>query len=152
MEWIAKGVKELAGYAKGSNVTVLLETHGELTKVADIEKLMQMASDKHNGLVWDIVNMWSVTKEDPAMVYDKLKKYIHHTHIKDLKMVDGKEEYTLLGRGEAPVFKAIDILRKNGYKGYYSFEWEKLWHPEIQEPEIALADYPVAMKAHFKNY
>lgn len=152
MELIAKGLKDLAGYAKGGNVTVLMETHGELTKVADIEKVMQMAADKHNGLVWDIVNMWSVTKEDPSLVYEKLKKYIHHTHIKDLKMVDGKEEYTLLGRGEAPVFKAIDILRKNGYKGYYSFEWEKLWHPEIPEPEIALADYPVAMKAHFKNY
>jgi hypothetical protein len=38
-----------------------------------------------------------------------------------------------------------------GYKGYYSFEWEKLWHPEIADPEIALADYSKVMKAYFKK-
>ena len=56
-----------------------------------------------------------------------------------------------MGKGEVPIFQAIDILYKGGYKGYYSFEWEKLWHPEIDEPEIALADYPKTMKQHFKK-
>jgi sugar phosphate isomerase/epimerase len=93
--------------------------------------------------------MWSITKEAPSIVYDKLKNYIHHTHIKDLKMIDGKEHYTLLGKGESPIFEAIDILAKNNYKGYYSFEWEKMWHPEIEEPETALADFPKAMMQHF---
>ena len=83
-------------------------------------------------------------------MYKKLKKYIRHTHIKDAKLVDGKPQYTLLGQGEVPIFEAIDLLSKGGYKGYYSFEWEKLWHPEMEEPEIALADYPIAMKKHFK--
>ena len=46
-------------------------------------------------------------------------------------------------------FKAIDLLYRNQYPGYYSFEWEKLWHPEILDPQIALADYPVAMRKHF---
>ena len=60
-----------------------------------------------------------------------------------------KNEYTG-SISEAPIFEAIDILAKNDYKGYYSFEWEKMWHPEIEEPEIALADYPKAMREHFK--
>ena len=50
-----------------------------------------------------------------------------------------------------PIFEAIDLLRKGGYKGYYSFEWEKLWHPEIEAPELAIADYAQAMKDHFKS-
>jgi hypothetical protein len=54
-----------------------------------------------------------------------------------------------LGEGNLPIFTAIDALYHGGYKGYYSFEWEKLWHPEIAEPELALADYPTKMKAHF---
>jgi sugar phosphate isomerase/epimerase len=83
------------------------------------------------------------------LVYNKLRKYIHHTHIKDAKLVDGQPHYTLLGQGDVPIFEAIGALAKGGYKGYYSFEWEKLWHPEIAEPEIAIADYPVAMKRHF---
>jgi len=55
-----------------------------------------------------------------------------------------------LGQGEVPIFEAINVLSKGGYKGYYSFEWEKLWHPEIVEPEIALADYSKVMKERFK--
>jgi len=37
---------------------------------------MQSVGHPHVGLVWDIVNMWSVTKEPPAQMYAKLKKYI----------------------------------------------------------------------------
>jgi sugar phosphate isomerase/epimerase len=95
--------------------------------------------------------MWSVTKEAPAEVYAELNPYIRHTHIKDLVIENGKEKYVLLGRGIVPIFTAIDILRRHRYSGYYSFEWEKLWHPEIDAPEIALADYPVAMKKHFNG-
>jgi sugar phosphate isomerase/epimerase len=148
IDLITKGLLELGEYAKNSNVTVLMETHGDLVYTKDIVTVMQAATHAHTGLVWDIVNMWSVTKEPPATVYPQLKKYIHHTHIKDLKMVDGKEQYVLLGKGETPVFEGVDLLRKDDYKGYYSFEWEKLWHPEIADPEIALADYPKAIRAH----
>jgi len=151
MDLIIQGLLVSGKYAEGSDVTVLMETHGELTQTKDLEKIMRSAKHPHVGLVWDIVNMWSVTKEPPAEVYPKLKDYIRHTHIKDLRFVDGKEQYVLLGKGEAPIFEGIDALANGGYKGYYSFEWEKLWHPEIGEPEIALADYPVAMKRHFKK-
>jgi sugar phosphate isomerase/epimerase len=149
MDIIAKGLLELGDYAKGSNVTVLMETHGDVTKTEVLEQIMTLARHQHTGLVWDVTNMWTITKESPVEVYKKLKTYIRHTHIKDAKIVDGKVQYVLMGQGEVPIFEAIDALAKGGYKGYYSFEWEKLWHPEIAEPEIALADYPKVMKKHF---
>ena len=68
----------------------------------------------------------------------------------DGRVVDGKEQYLFLGQGDSPIFDAIKILYDDGYKGFYSFEWEKLWHPEIAEPELALADYPKAMARFFK--
>ena len=148
---IVTSLQELGNYAKGSGVKVLMETHGELVLSEDIERIMQSVNDPDVGLVWDIVNMWSVTKEPPAQVYGRLKKYIHHTHIKDLVINNGKEEYVLLGKGTTPIFGAIDLLAKDRYKGYFSFEWEKLWHPEIAAPEVALADYPKVMKEHFKK-
>ena len=150
IDLIIKGLVELGDHAKGSSVTVLMESHGDLVQTADLKKIMESAANEHVGMIWDIVNMWSVTKEPPAKVYPQLKKYIRHTHIKDLKIIDGKEHYTLLGKGESPIFEAIDILYTDGYKGYYSFEWEKMWHPEIDEPEIALSDYPKTMREHFK--
>ncbi|MEO6357303.1 MAG: sugar phosphate isomerase/epimerase family protein [Ferruginibacter sp.] len=149
IDLIIKGLAELGDYAKGSNVTVLLESHGELVYKADLLHIMQSAANKHVGMVWDIVNMWSVTKEPPATVYAALKNYIHHTHIKDLKVTNGKEQYTFLGEGETPIFEAIDILYKDGYKGYFSFEWEKLWHPELDVPEKAIAHYSKVMREHF---
>jgi sugar phosphate isomerase/epimerase len=147
---IAKGLLTLGDYAKGKNVTVLMETHGELVKTVDLEKIMQLSTHPNVGLVWDFCNMWTITKESPATMYKKLKKYIRHIHIKDAKLVDGKPQYKLLGQGEVPIFEAVDLLAKGGYKGYYSFEWEKLWHPELEEPAIAFADYSVAMKKRFK--
>ncbi len=45
--------------------------------------------------------------------------------------------------------EAIDALRNLNYEGYVSFEWEKYWHPEIEEPEIALPDFIQAVKKLF---
>ncbi|MEJ7692869.1 sugar phosphate isomerase/epimerase family protein [Daejeonella sp.] len=151
IEYVANGLRTLGDYAKPRNVTVLMETHGDFSHSDDVLKTMKAADHPNVALVWDISNMWTVTKEGPAVVYKKLKKYIRHTHIKDAKLLPGdKLQYVFVGKGDVPIFEAIDILAKNGYKGYYSFEWEKLWHPEIAEPELALADYERAMKKHFK--
>ncbi len=151
LDLISKGLWELGDYSKGTNVKVLMETHGEVVYITDIEKIMKASEHPHVGLIWDALNMWTITKEKPTAVYDKLKKYIDHTHIKNATLVDGKVSYVLLEKGEVPIFEAIDVLVKGGYKGYYSFEWEKLWHPEIESPEVALADYPRAMARHFNK-
>ena len=149
MDLISKGLLELGNYARGKKVMVLLETHGDVVRIDDLAAIMQASEHPHVGIVWDVSNMWTVTKELPAEAYKALKKYIRHTHIKDAKVVEGKPQYTLLGQGEVPIFEAIEALRKGGYKGYYSFEWEKLWHPDLAAPEIALADFPGVIKRQF---
>jgi sugar phosphate isomerase/epimerase len=151
IQYIVDGLKYLGDYAADKNVTVLLETHGKVIYTADVLNIMQQANHPHVGLVWDAYNMWSVTKESPELVYNSLKKYIRHTHIKDARTINGKEQYVLLGTGDSAIFQAIDILAKNKFPGYYSFEWEKLWHPEIDDPAIAIADYPKAMQRHFQK-
>lgn len=150
MNLVSKALLTLGDYAKERDVTVVMETHGDFSRSEDIEKVMQAAAHPNVGLVWDVSNMWTVTKEPPVEVYKKLHKYIRHTHIKDAKIAGNDIQYVFLGRGEVPIFEAIDTLSKNGYQGYYSFEWEKIWHPELAEPEIALADYIKVMKEHFK--
>jgi sugar phosphate isomerase/epimerase len=146
---LTKGLLELADHAKGSKVSVLMESHGDLVKTSDLATIMISVNHTNAGMIWDVTNMWTITREPPKEVYKVLHPYIKHTHIKDAKIVDNKEQYVLLGRGDVPIFEAIDALAEGGYKGYYSFEWEKLWHPEIGDPEIALADYARLMKTHF---
>jgi len=118
IDLIIDGLKKLGAYAKGSKVKVLMETHGDVVWVADIVKIMQSAGSDNTGLIWDLANMWNVTKEKPADVYPQIKKYIHHTHIKDNTLVDDKISYKLLGKGVVPIFEGIDLLYKDGYKGY----------------------------------
>ncbi|MBN8719419.1 MAG: sugar phosphate isomerase/epimerase [Sediminibacterium magnilacihabitans] len=146
---IISGLLELGNYAQGKNVKVLLESHGDAVKTNELKMIMDASKHPHVGMVWDVANMWTKEKESPASVYAQLKDYIFHTHLKDFKYVNGKEHYVLLGQGEVPIFEAIDALYKGGYKGYYSFEWEKLWHPDIDAPEVALADFPKAIHKHF---
>ncbi len=148
---IVDGLKYLGDYAADKISAVLLETHGKVVYTADILNIMQQAQHPHVGLVWDAYNMWSVTKESPAFVYASLKKYIKHAHIKDAKIINGKEQFVLMGTGTSPIFEAVDLLAKNNYTGFYSFEWEKLWHPEIGDSETAIADYTKTMKRHFND-
>lgn len=152
LERIAEGLTILGNYSKGSGVKVLMETHGDVVYADDIVTVMNAVQPKKQvALIWDIANMWMVTKESPTEVYGKLKNWIEHSHLKDLKLNAGKNEYTLMGMGDVPAFEAIDLLTKNGYKGYLSFEWEKMWHPEIEEPEIAIAHYSQKMREYFKG-
>lgn len=151
LDLISSGINELAQFAKGSSVDILLETHGDLVKVDDIITLMKRVDKNGTGLIWDVTNMWTITKESPVQVYPKLASYIKHTHIKDAYFDKGKWNYVLLGRGAVPILEAIDLLQAGKYKGYYSFEWEKLWHPEIDAPELALADFPSAISNHISK-
>jgi len=146
---ISSGLLELGTYAKPSGVTVLLESHGELTRSDMLVQIMQAAKHPNVGLIWDIVNMWADASESPALVYQTLKPYIRHVHVKDARIVAGKHQYVQVGQGEAPLRAAIDVLKAGSYEGYYSFEWEKLWHPEIEDPERVIPQYPAAMKAYF---
>jgi sugar phosphate isomerase/epimerase len=141
IDLIISSLIELGDFANGSNVKVLLESHGEVIYKDILLKIMQSAAHKNVGMVWDIWNMWSVTKESPTEVFNSLKKYICHTHIKDGIFENNTEKYVLLGQGVSPLKEAITLLQKNNYKGFYSLEWEILWHPEIEEPEIAIPQY-----------
>jgi sugar phosphate isomerase/epimerase len=141
LDLIISGLVTLGEYAKGSNVTILLESHGKVVYKDMLLKIMAGANHPKVGLIWDFFNMWVVTKESPKEVFDTLGKYIKHVHIKDANLVDGKPAYCLIGQGVAPLREAMDSLKRSNYKGYYSFEWEKKWHPEIQDPEIAFPHF-----------
>jgi hypothetical protein len=39
------------------------------------------------------------------------------------------------------VREVVGVLASAGYKGYYGFEWEKQWHPDIADPEVAFPHY-----------
>ena len=56
----------------------------------------------------------------------------------------------LTGEGTVPVRETVGVLARGGYEGDYCFEWEKAWHPELQEPEVALPHYARVMREWLK--
>jgi len=142
---IIAGLKELGDYARNANVTVLLESHGEVVGKDLLHRIMQESEHPNVGLIWDIFNMWSVTKETPREVYDLLGKYIRHVHIKDAVREGEKWRYVQVGQGVAPLKEAMSALIKGGYDGYFAFEWEKKWHPTIPEPKEVFPEFPRAI-------
>jgi sugar phosphate isomerase/epimerase len=143
---VASSLHELGDYGEQHNVTVIIESHGDFTDSPTLSDVLNRADSPHVGLLWDAHHTFVDGKEDPAFTVQKLGKYIRHTHLKDSVPSANGRRYVLTGRGEVPVRKQVEVLAASGYQGYYSFEWEKAWHPELEDPEIAIADFAEFMK------
>jgi sugar phosphate isomerase/epimerase len=138
---VAAGLHELGEYAGPRNVTVIIESHGDFTDSPTLKDILTRANSEHVALLWDAHHTFATSHEEPEITVGQLGKWIRHTHLKD-SVVDGKDRrYVLTGKGDVPVERQIRALVNMGYKGMYCFEWEKVWHPELLEPEIAIADY-----------
>jgi sugar phosphate isomerase/epimerase len=143
------GLHELGEYAGTKNVTVLIESHDDFTKAAVLQEVLHGADSKHVGLLWDAFHTYCTSNEGPEVTLKALRPWIHHTHLKDAVGEGPDRKYVLTGRGNIPVRKQVDLLRASGYEGFYCFEWEKVWHPELEDPEIAVADYARVVRGYF---
>jgi sugar phosphate isomerase/epimerase len=136
---VAAGLRDLGAYAGQHNVTVILESHDHFTSSATLKDVLSQVDSANVGLLWDAYHTFADGHEDPDQTVRQLGKWIRHTHLKDSS--DTSEHYVLVGRGTVPIQRQIAALRAIDYKGFFCFEWEKLWHPDLPEPEIAIADY-----------
>lgn len=138
---VAAGLRELGAYAGPHHVTVIIESHDHFTSSATLKDVLSKADSEHVGLLWDAHHTFATSNEDPEFTVKQLGQWIRHTHLKDSVGSGEDRKYVLTGRGNVPIQRQIEALRSIGYKGFYCFEWEKLWHPDIDDPEIAIADY-----------
>ena len=140
---IARGLRELGDYAGPKGVTVLIESHGDFTDSPSLLELLRQADSPAVQLLWDAHHTFVSGKEQPEDTVRQVGRYIRHTHLKDSvpAATAGGRRYVLTGTGEVPVRRQIEALVKIGYRGFYSFEWEKRWHPDIAEPEVAIAQF-----------
>ena len=66
MARVIDGLRTLGEHAKGSGVTVLLETHGDYTDSPTVVELMKGAAMDTVALVWDAHHTFVAGKEQPA--------------------------------------------------------------------------------------
>ncbi len=132
--------------AERLGVAIGVETHDAFSAssvVAELLALVDPAAVDSGavGAVWDSHHPHRMG-ETPAEVYANLGSRILLAQVKDARRkADGDWQLVLLGEGEVPVRDMLERLAAGGYPHWISVEWEKRWHPEIEEPEVALPQH-----------
>jgi sugar phosphate isomerase/epimerase len=142
---VVDGLRTLGAHARGSGVAVIIEAHGDFTDSPTLLEILKGASMDNVALLWDAHHTFVAGKEPPEKTFAALKAYVRHTHLKDSRPEGTDVRYVLTGAGTVPVRKTVNVLAAGGYKGFYCLEWEKRWHPEIEEPEIAFPQFVETM-------
>jgi sugar phosphate isomerase/epimerase len=113
-----------------SSVGILVETHDAWCRGAEIRALTE--NIERVGVLWDVAHTLRAP-EPPATTLAQIG-VPGLVHLKDAI----GDRLTLLGDGDLPLTGALDALVHHTYDGFVTFEWEKLWHPYLEEPETAL--------------
>lgn len=167
---IAAGLDALGEYSemRGGAVDVLIETHGDFTDSHLMLELLMHVRNSRVGVLWDTHHPWRFHGEPVAETYRRLKPWIRHTHWKDSVLQEPGElsveaaaaeararstnrghrtaSYVPFGTGEFPAAETLRLLLAGGYGGWFSLEWEKAWHPDLDDPELALPPFPGALR------
>ena len=139
-------LKKMADVA-GEGVTVAVETHDDWIHSAPLAEVMDKADLPNVGVLWDLHHPYRMAGESPRQTYDNIGRYTVATHLKDSRELGGgKCEYCLGGEGDVPLAEMVSLLARGGYDGYLTLEWEKKWHPELPEPEVALPQHAAYMR------
>lgn len=126
----------LAQHAEQAGVRIGVETHDEFASARTVAGALQLAPGNAVGAVWDMLHTTRVG-ESPAEALRQLAGRVINVHLKDARRTADGWQLVLLGEGDVPVQQGLRLLRDSGYEDFISVEWEKKWHPEIAEPEVA---------------
>ena len=149
MPSLVENLREIADEAEQYDVTLALETHDDWTDSAVFARLMAEANHPRVRVLWDLHHPFRTNGEAAEVTYQNLAPYVVSIHVKDsIPTPEGPRghQYVLLGKGDVPLKKMLDMLVAGGYDGYAILEWEKRWIPDLAEPEIAFPQYVAKMK------
>jgi len=139
---VVEALRPMAAEAAGSGIRIGLETHDDWCSGDRIMSIVNQVGSGSLGVVYDILNTHTSGLEPWEESYRKMKGSILYCHLKDgYTGSDGKLTYVMLGAGDLPLETILARFKADGYDGYFSFEWEKKWHPELEPPERVLPHY-----------
>ncbi|RAP77749.1 sugar phosphate isomerase/epimerase family protein [Paenibacillus montanisoli] len=148
IQTVVHHVNEMAKIVKPAGVKLLIETHDDWIACEELKAVMEQVDAKAVGVLWDVHHPYRMLGEQPEATWEALGKWIEYTHVKDSREGSGPGDYQyrLTGQGDIPLDRIYSLLRSKGYQGYYTLEWEKKWHPELEEPEIVFPQYVEYMR------
>lgn len=137
---LAGACKRVAEYAKGLGIRTCTENHGFFSQDSQrVESLVNEVDCENFGLLIDVGN-FLCADEEPTVAVGRLAKYAFHVHCKDFYVKSGCEidpgqgwfrsragnylKGTVVGYGNAHAPQSLGILKRAGYDGPISVEFE----------------------------
>lgn len=131
---IAANARKVTEYAATLGIRTCSENHGFIAQDSDrVERLFNAVDHDNYGLLVDMGNFLCVD-EDPIHAVSRVAPYAFHVHAKDFRynslskgiMTRGANYIsgTVIGEGVVPVRQCLAILKRAGYDGFCSIEYE----------------------------
>ncbi len=142
-ENITNCLSRAAQHASSVGVGVAIEPHDNFARSSAVAPVLDRTrSDSALGVIWDIGNAYAAG-EEPLKGFELLKDRLTYVQVKDGTRRGEDWQLCSLGMGNVPLAQSFELLLANRYEGALSVEWEYAWHPELDQPEIAL---PAALR------
>lgn len=137
---MAEGCKRVTEYAKTMGVRTVTENHGFFSQDSQrVEQIINLVNDSNFGWLCDMGNFLCVD-ENPVTAVGHAAPYAFHVHAKDFHVKSGMlpnpgEAFfssrggnylrgAIIGHGDVPIPQCLAILKKAGYNGFVSIEFE----------------------------
>ncbi len=139
--------RAVSDFAADLGVKTMVENHGFFCQDSErIEQLINGVNRENFGALIDIGN-FLCADEDPAQAVARLAPYAFHAHAKDFHVKPGTADNpgagwfqsragnylrgAIIGHGNVPVKHCLRLLKKAGYDGFCSVEFEGLEDPRM---------------------
>lgn len=137
---IVDACREVTKYAEQKGIGTMTENHGYFLQGSfRHEKLINAVAHPNFGALVDIGN-YLCADEEPPYAVGVIAPYVKHAHAKDFHVKSGMEPNpgsgwfmtrsgnylrgAIIGHGDAKVAQSIKALKRGGYDGYMSIEFE----------------------------
>ena len=142
---IAKAVRAVTEYAASKGIRTMTENHGFISQDSvRVEKLITAVNHPNFGVLLDLGNFYCAD-ENSAEAVGRLAPYAFHAHAKDFHIKSGNGfnpgegwfmsrggnflRGAIIGHGNVPLLQAIRALKRTGYDGVLSVEFEGMEDP-----------------------
>jgi sugar phosphate isomerase/epimerase len=151
IDHVAAAANRLADHARRTGVGLVIETHDGFCRGETLAAVLaRVPDDGWVGALWDVhhpYRMGESVETTDALIGARVR----HVHVKDALRAGDAWSFVRLGEGELPVQPMLTALAARGYDGYVAVDWEKLWHPEIEDPETVLPHYAETLRRYLRS-
>jgi sugar phosphate isomerase/epimerase len=124
-----------------SGVGIVMQNHAGAGTALDALHIARQLDDPRFGLVYspDHSFMYETTHGDELL--PQIQPWTQQVYVADLVREGDRQRWVFPGQGEVPLRETIAWLDAAVFEGFYSFKWEKIWNPDLADPQVAMPHF-----------